>query len=115
MADRNDKGQFVKGTPPPSKGRPKGSKNKFTTLKDAFVVAFEDGGKEALGKLRDNDPKAFFGLFRDLFPRQIEQDVKVDQTTTPVDEHPGLREMMEMAERASNTSSTVTMSREGGC
>ena len=45
---------------------------------DAFITSFENGGQEALDRLRDEDPKAFFQIFRDLFPRQVEQ--RVDAT-----------------------------------
>lgn len=44
---RNPDGTFVKGGG--AAGRPKGSKNKFTTLKQAFLGAFEEwGGEERL-------------------------------------------------------------------
>ena len=43
-----------------------------------FITSFENGGQETLDRLRDEDPKAFFQIFRDLFPHQVEQ--KVDAT-----------------------------------
>ena len=71
---RDSGGRFVSGNP----GRRKGAKNRFTSLKDAFIESFENGGQAALDRLRDEDPKAFFQIFRDLFPREVEQ--KVDST-----------------------------------
>ena len=77
MSERDGQGRFTGGHKKIG-GRPKGAKNRFTSLKDAFVASFENGGEAALDRLRDEDPKAFFQIFRDLFPRQIEQ--KVDAT-----------------------------------
>ena len=73
-AKRDQKGRFLKG----QGGRPKGARNRFTSLKAAFITSFENGGQEALDRLMDEDPKAFFQIFRDLFPRQVEQ--RVDAT-----------------------------------
>ena len=45
MAERNEKGHFVKG----NSGRPKGSKNKYTDLRKSFLNAYEEwGGDERL-------------------------------------------------------------------
>ena len=42
--NRNSIGRFVQGSSGHPNGRPVGSKNKFTTLKSAFIEAFEEIG-----------------------------------------------------------------------
>ena len=42
--NRNSIGRFVQGSSGNPNGRPVGSKNKFTTLKSAFIDAFEEIG-----------------------------------------------------------------------
>lgn len=113
MAKRNDKGQFVKGTEPPSKGRPKGSKNKFTGLKEAFIDAFDEGGKEALAKLRDSDPKAFFELFRDLYPRESKATVKQNVESHVTHENTGLQATLELAEEATAPTNARPLPKSG--
>ena len=69
--DRIRKGYFQRGNP----GRPKGAKNKFTTLKAAFLGAFEDaGGQEMLLKLARN-PKnqmAFVKMVAQMLPKDVQ-------------------------------------------
>ncbi len=60
-------------------GRPKGSKNKFTTLKQAFLDAFEDiGGAEELVKWgqQDKNKAQFYQMITKLLPREIQAEVK---------------------------------------
>lgn len=58
-------------------GRPKGSKNKFTTIKDAFVDVFfseEINGAEGLKEWVKADPKnkeIFFGWMTKMFPKDM--------------------------------------------
>ena len=58
-------------------GRPKGSKNKFTTIKEAFVDVFfseEINGAEGLKAWVQGDPKnkeIFFGWMTKMFPRDM--------------------------------------------
>jgi hypothetical protein len=63
----------------PGQRRKKGSKNKFTNLKDAFLKAFEEvGGKDALIKFYEN-PKnraAFFQMISKMLPSKQEVDLK---------------------------------------
>ena len=64
-------------------GRPKGSRNKFTKLKEDFLGAFEDiGGRKALadwaGK-RENQG-TFYKISAQLFPKEI--DIKADVNNT---------------------------------
>ena len=42
--NRNSIGRFVEGSSGNPNGRPLGSKNKFTTLKNAFIETFEELG-----------------------------------------------------------------------
>ena len=60
------------------KGRPKGSKNKFTTLKDAFLGVFEDvGGREGL-KDWVNESKANRREFYRMITKMLPANVSVD-------------------------------------
>ncbi|MCR9093444.1 MAG: hypothetical protein NXI30_04450 [bacterium] len=83
MAERNEKGQFVKG----SGGRKKGSQNKTTkavknALRDALEGAHEDGAEGYFKQLAKDDPALFVSLVRKLIPNQIEG--KVDGVPTLV-------------------------------
>lgn len=58
-----------------SPGRPKGSRNRFTNLKDAFLEAFEQtGGVEALVEWarRDKNKRDFYRLVASMLPRNID-------------------------------------------
>lgn len=61
---------FQKGNP----GRPFGSKNKFTDLRNAFLDAFNDmGGAEELmrwGKLAKNR-QFFYGMIAKMLPKEM--------------------------------------------
>jgi hypothetical protein len=62
---------FLPGNP----GRPKGSVNRFTNLRKAFLAAFEAiGGQEALGKwAKQKENRAdFYRLLAKMLPRDIE-------------------------------------------
>jgi len=78
--------KFQKGDKkPPNSGRKKGTPNKFTTLKKAFLDAFEDkriGGTEGLTKVyakNDMRKMEFFKLISKMLPSNmnIEGDIKV--------------------------------------
>ena len=71
---RDGKGRFAAGNP----GRMKGSKNRFTSIKEEFVAVYEEEGlgRIKLAELLDTDPKSFFQLFRDLYPKQVEQQIE---------------------------------------
>ena len=60
-------------------GRPKGSLNKFTTLKNAFLEAFErTGGTDTLtewGKQPKNR-RDFYRLLAKLLPKEVDANVK---------------------------------------
>ena len=63
------KHRFAKGNP----GRPKGSPNKFTTLKDAFIGAFNGAsGEEALTKFaKSRNKKAFYHMIAAMLPKEV--------------------------------------------
>ena len=71
MDDKGKNGNFTNA----GKGRPKGSKNKFTALKDTFLQAFEDiGGVDELanwGKQKENRT-AFYQIISKMLPKEIE-------------------------------------------
>lgn len=72
-------GQFQPGNPDGRAGRPKGCKNKFTTLKDSFLNVFQQmGGEEALLSWAQKNPGDFFGMIKTMLPKSVE--AKVDQT-----------------------------------
>ena len=60
-------------------GRPKGSKNKFTTIKDAVLEVFErKGGAEGLltwANKPQNEAK-FYDIAAKLLPKTVEADIK---------------------------------------
>ena len=70
-----------KGNPNLPKGRKKGTKNKFTTLKQSFIDAFEaTGGTEGLvewGKKETNRAQ-FYQMITKLLPKAIEVEGEVD-------------------------------------
>jgi hypothetical protein len=62
------------GQPVPSNpnGRPKGSKNKFTTLKQSFLNVFERlGGDDALLKFAETHKAIFYQMVTRLFPTEV--------------------------------------------
>jgi hypothetical protein len=64
------------GQPVPSNpnGRPKGSVNKFTTLKKSFLNVFEQmGGDEALLAFAKTHKPLFYQMITKLFPQEVEQ------------------------------------------
>ena len=62
------------------KGRPKGTKNKFTSLKQDYIEAYQRrGGVEFLMSLDDRE---FATSLAKLLPREISADVKGEQNIT---------------------------------
>lgn len=60
---------------PKSKGRKKGAKGKFTTLKQAFLNSFEElGGEKALTKWAKGplNRKDFYQMVTKLLPKEID-------------------------------------------
>lgn len=70
-SQRDHKGRFLPGNSG-NGGRPKGSRNRLTSLVLSTVVAdFEEHGAEALAKLREKDPAAYLQMAINLIPRQL--------------------------------------------
>jgi hypothetical protein len=66
----------VQGSSSNPNGRPVGSKNKFTTLKSAFIEAFEEiGGVDNLVKWARSNQTEFYSMLVRLMPREIYADV----------------------------------------
>ena len=62
-------------------GRPVGSKNKFTTLKSAFIDAFEEiGGVDNLVEWARCNQTEFYRILARLMPRKIHADVNAGFT-----------------------------------
>lgn len=77
--NRTVKGQFTKGNKE-SPGRQKGSKNKFTSLKESFLEAFEElGGVEGLAgwaKKNNTTQGQFYQMISKMLPSNADLDVK---------------------------------------
>ena len=72
----NSIGRFVQGSSGNPNGRPVGSKNKFTTLKSAFIEAFEEiGGVDNLIEWARCNQTEFYRMLARLMPREIHADV----------------------------------------
>jgi hypothetical protein len=70
----------VSGNP---KGKPKGSKDKFTSLKQSFLDAFQGiGGTDELKKWATDEKhqKDFFKMIATMLPRTVEGKVTGDLT-----------------------------------
>jgi len=70
---------FEKGNP----GRPRGSRNRFTNLRKAFLVAFEEiGGQEALARwARQSKNKGeFYRMLARMLPREPEMSGRGGET-----------------------------------
>jgi len=69
----------------PGPGRPKGLKNKFTTLKDSFLKAYQSkdgfGGDKALMDFAKSNPEKFLDFIAKLLPKEI--DAKLDDKRDP--------------------------------
>ena len=82
---RDERGRLLPGGTANPNGRPKGSKNKFTQLKDAFLEAFEEvGGKDFVVRSAKEDPKAFLTLMAKMLPRYSELAIGSEKKTSPI-------------------------------
>ena len=62
-------------------GRPLGSKNKFTTLKNAFIETFEElGGVDNLVEWARANQTEFYRMVARLMPREVEAKVSTEFT-----------------------------------
>ncbi len=62
--------KFQKG----NSGRKKGSKNKFTSLKDAYTSVFvklQKDPKSSLAAIAKDDPKWFYDTYAKTLPREV--------------------------------------------
>ena len=60
-------------------GRPKGSRNKFTTLQDSFFRVYEYiGGDKKLAEFAKKNPKEFYQMVSKMLPRNIKGEIKGD-------------------------------------
>jgi hypothetical protein len=69
-------GRFVQGSSGNPNGRQVGSKNKFTSLKAAFIDAFEEiGGVDNLVEWARCNQTEFYRMLARLMPREIHADI----------------------------------------
>jgi hypothetical protein len=60
-------------------GRPKGARSKLAEkFIDGMLRAWEQGGFEAVCKVRDSDPSKFLGALVQILPKQIDLDADVN-------------------------------------
>jgi len=79
----------------PGPGRPKGSKNKLTNIKDEFLFAYETiGGLGALTQWakKEENRTEFYRMLTRLFPREIKAEINIGRSISEysVDELVGL-------------------------
>ena len=83
--NRNSIGRFVEGSSGNPNGRPVGSKNKFTTLKNAFIETFEElGGVDNLVEWARANQTEFYRMVARLMPREVETKVSSEFTLVDV-------------------------------
>ena len=71
--NRNSIGRFVEGSSGNPNGRPVGSKNKFTTLKNAFIETLEElGGVDNLVEWARANQTEFYWMVERLMSREVE-------------------------------------------
>jgi len=79
MSNDNRKSYKVK----PGPGRPRGSKNKLTNIKDEFLFAYEVigglGGLTVWAKKEENRTE-FYRMLTRLFPREIKAEITVGRS-----------------------------------
>jgi hypothetical protein len=79
--NRSSIGRFVEGSSGNPNGRPVGSKNKFTTLKNAFIETFEElGGVDNLVEWAKANQTEFYRMVARLMPREVEARVSTQFT-----------------------------------
>ena len=72
---------FVKGKVANPKGRPVGSKNKWTQLREDFLWVYDKiGGKAELANWAKDNRESFYKETTKLLPKQVDVDVQGDIT-----------------------------------
>jgi len=69
----------------PTKGRPKGTKNKYSKLRDSLLDAFEQtGGTKALVEwgMKERNKKEFYKLIVSVLPKNV--DIELDGITQAI-------------------------------
>lgn len=73
--NRGNDGRFLRGQSGHPEGRPRGSANKYTNLKDAFIKVFEDlGGTQGLYDWADeskHNKALFYGWITKMLPSSV--------------------------------------------
>ena len=80
MANRNPK---LENLTQKGLGRPRGSKNKFTSLKDAFLNAFEEiGGQKELASWakQQKNRAVFYQIIAKMLPNKTELEGEIEHT-----------------------------------
>lgn len=73
---------WKKGQSGNAAGRPKGSRNRFTELRDEFMLAFEKiGGREALVNWGKDNPDQFYKLVVQMLPKERTVDMRSQAMT----------------------------------
>ena len=68
-------GRFEKGKVANPRGRPKGCKDKYTKIRDAFFCVFHELGKEGLRDFAAKDPSGYYRVISNLLPKEIDANV----------------------------------------
>jgi hypothetical protein len=84
MENHDEKGRFSKG----NTGRPKGSLNKFTTLKASFLSAFvELGGQEELVEWGKHHKTQFYKILAKMLPADTNLTIDTSPKTIIIKEY----------------------------
>lgn len=89
---RDSNGQFLPGHPPLNEGRPKGSKNKFTKIKEEIASLWEEGAmkKQILLLLQDpKEAKEILKIMTSLMPKEdVDPEDKIEELPFTILEDP---------------------------
>lgn len=83
--DPSEKTRFQPGRSGNPRGRPKGSRNKFgEDFLEDFLADWEEGGRAAIRKVREEKPDAYLKVAASILPRELH--VKTDAIEEMTDE-----------------------------
>ena len=95
-SQRDDKGRFLPGNSG-NGGRPKGSRNRLTSMVLSTLAAdFDEHGADAVAKLREKDPAAYLQMAINLIPRQL---IAQQETLPDFESWEEVNEFIEQAKR----------------